>query len=544
MRILPVRSGPGNDMAEEIVTLRKNLKALIIFRVIFVTLFFGSSFLVWGLQRFPYILSLTYLITALYIATIVYALLLERIRTLYLFGYVQLVLDVFFELILIYYTGGIDSWFSFTLVLTILASSIILNKKAGFLIATLSAILYGTLVNLQLYNYLPATSEGFMQAKDYLYKIFLHAIFFYLTAYLSGYLSSRLEKTTQKLEEKNIDFRDLEFFNHEVVENLPSGLFTTDISGNVIIFNRSAEIITGVKRDLILGRKISDILPIFTFPFSEGRKEEVITVDGVQKIIGLGVSPLRGVSEQIKGFVVIFQDLSKLKKLEAVIKQKEKWAAIGELSSNIAHEIRNPLASLKGSIELLKEDTVAENYKERLMEIALQEMDRLNRIITDFLTYSRPTPPELQRVDLRRLLDETLDLLENVHQGDNIVSLRKTYTGPIDVTADPQKMRQVFWNLGINAIEAMPGGGTLTVFAEDSESTVKIVFKDSGSGIEEKDIEKIFYPFFTTKERGTGLGLAIAYRIVEEHEGRLTVNSRPGLGTTFEVILPKKDEKD
>ena len=136
-----------------------------------------------------------------------------------------------------------------------------------------------------------------------------------------------------------------------------------------------------------------------------------------------------------------------------------------------------------------------------------------------------------------------MDLLENVHQGDNIVSLRKTYTGPIDVTADPQKMRQVFWNLGINAIEAMPGGGTLTVSAEDSESTVKILFKDSGSGIEEKDIEKIFYPFFTTKERGTGLGLAIAYRIVEEHEGRLTAESKPGLGTTFEVILPKKDEK-
>jgi two-component system sensor histidine kinase PilS (NtrC family) len=531
-------------MAEEIVTLRKKLKALIVFRVIFVTLFFGSSFLVWGLQRFPYIRSLTYLIIALYFATIVYALLLERIRNLFLFGYVQLVLDVFFELFLIYFTGGIESWFSFTLVLTILASSIILNKRAGFIVATLSSILYGTLVNLQLYDYLPATSEGFMEAKDYLYKIFLHTIFFYLTAYLSGYLSSRLEKTAQKLEEKNLDFRDLEFFNREVVENLPSGLFTTDISGTVMIFNRSAEIITGVKRDLLVGRKIYDILPIFTFPFSEGRKEEVITVNGVQKIIGLGVSPLRGVSENIKGFVAIFQDLTQLKKLEAGIKQKEKWAAIGELSSSIAHEIRNPLASLKGSIELLKEDTVAENYKERLMEIALQEMDRLNRIITDFLTYSRPTPPELQKIDIHKLLDETLDLLENVHQGDNVVSLRKTYTtGPIEATVDPQKMRQVFWNLGINAIESMPGGGTLTVSVEDSESTVTIAFQDSGSGIEEKDIEKIFYPFFTTKERGTGLGLAIAYRIVEEHEGRLTVNSKPGLGTTFEVILPKKDEK-
>jgi two-component system sensor histidine kinase PilS (NtrC family) len=397
------------------------------------------------------------------------------------------------------------------------------------------------LVTLQFYGSPPITSEGITDERDYLYKLFVHIISFYLTAYLSGYLSSRLEKTTQKLEKKDLDLRDLEFFNREVVESLPSGLFTTDISGNVLIFNRAAERITGIKKGSIIGQRIDSVLPFFKFPFSEGRKEDIIIVEGVQKIIGLGISTLRGIDESTKGFIVIFQDLTQLKRLETEMKQKEKWAAIGELSSNIAHEIRNPLASLKGSIEMLKEDSVPKNYKERLMEIALNEMERLDRIITDFLTYSRPTPPEFKRFELHGMLDETIELLKNVEQ--NNISINKKYTGRLELNADPQKMRQVFWNLGINSIEAMPEGGELIISTRNMDRYAEITFKDFGAGIDEKNIEKIFYPFFTTKENGTGLGLAIAYRIIEEHNGRINVNSRPGVETTFEIILPKTDEK-
>ena len=231
-----------------------------------------------------------------------------------------------------------------------------------------------------------------------------------------------------------------------------------------------------------------------------------------------------------------------MKRLETEMKQKEKWAAIGELSSNIAHEIRNPLASLKGSIEMLKEDSVSKNYKKRLMEIALNEMERLNRIITDFLTYSRPTPPEFKRFELHGMLDETIELLKNVEQNNSDLHKEEIH-GRLEVDADPQKMRQVFWNLGINSIEAMPEGGELIVSTRNMDRSVEITFKDFGAGIDEKNIEKIFYPFFTTKENGTGLGLAIAYRIIEEHNGRIKVNSSPGVGTTFEIILPKTDEK-
>jgi two-component system, NtrC family, sensor histidine kinase PilS len=528
-------------MSEDIITLKKKLKALIVFRVIFITLFFGSSFFFWGFGRFHDIYTLSYLIISQYVFTIIYYLLIDRIGNLVLFAYVQFTIDILFEILLIYFTGGIDSWFSFTLVLTILASSIVLNKKAGFITATLSSVLYGMLINLQLYGLLAVKSEGLMEAKDYLYKIFIHTIFFYLTAYLSGYLSSRLEKTVQKLEEKDMDIRDLELFTREVVEGLPSGLFTTDMSGRVLLFNRAAEAITGIGRETVIGHKIDSVIPFFPFPFSEERRsEKTVTAGRTQKIIGLNVSLMKGAAENTKGFIVVFQDLTPFKKLEAEMKQKEKWAAIGELSSNIAHEIRNPLASLKGSIEMIREDSIPKNQKERLMEIALNEMDRLNRIITDFLTYSRPTPPEFSQFDIHELLDETIDLLKNVDQNNGHVSIKKNYNGPVIVNADPQKLRQVFWNLGLNAMEAMPGGGEIIISTRDMADSIEITIKDFGAGIEEKDQEKIFYPFFTTKEQGTGLGLAIAYRIVEEHRGWINVESGPGIGTTFEVILPKE----
>jgi two-component system sensor histidine kinase PilS (NtrC family) len=528
-------------MSEDAATLKIKIKALIVFRVVFVTLLLGSSFLFVGYEKFSYVHVLSYLIIPLYTVTIIYSLLFGKIKNLIAFAYTQLLLDVIFEIILIYITGGIESWFSFTLILTVISSSIVLNKSAGYIIATCSSVLYGSIVTLPFYRSPPITSEGLTDEKDYLYKLFVHIISFYLTAYLSGYLSSRLEKTTQKLEKKDLDLRDLEFFSREVVESLPSGLFTTNISGNVLIFNRAAERITGIRKGSIIGQRIDSVLPFFKFPFSEGRKEDIIIVEGVQKIIGLGISTLRGIDESTKGFIVIFQDLTQLKRLETEMKQKEKWAAIGELSSNIAHEIRNPLASLKGSIEMLKEDSVSKNYKKRLMEIALNEMERLDRIITDFLTYSRPTPPEFKRFELHGMLDETIELLKNVEQ--NNISINKKYTGRLEVDADPQKMRQVFWNLGINSIEAMPEGGELIISTRNMDRYVEIIFKDFGAGIDEKNIEKIFYPFFTTKENGTGLGLAIAYRIIEEHNGRINVNSSPGVGTTFEIILPKTDEK-
>jgi len=530
-------------MSENVLAMKRRVKALIVFRAILVTLILGSSFLFKaGYEIFPFANALSYLIISLYALTIIYSLLIDRIKNLFAFAYIQLILDVVSGTVLIYITGGIESWFSFILVLIVISSSIIINRRAGYVIATLSSIMYGTLMNFQFLGLLPLGSWGMLEVKDYFYNIFIHIVSFYITAFLSGYLSSRLEKTAKKLDEKDTDLRGLEFFNREVIESLPSGLFTTDKSGNVLIFNRAAEEITSIKKDSVVGQKLDEVLPFFKFSSVGERNEETIQLDGVQKVIGFQISPLKDLNGNDTGLIGIFQDLTELKRLETEMKQKEKWAAIGEFSSNIAHEIRNPLASMKGSMEMLREGSISHGSRERLMEIAFKEMDRLDRIISDFLTYSRPKPPEFKDFDLHTLLDETMELLKHAeNRGD--ISIDKNYSGSLEVFADPKKIRQVIWNLGVNAIDAMPEGGILTISTRRTDKAVEITFKDSGAGIDKKDMHKIFYPFFTTKENGTGLGLSIAYRIIEEHAGRINVESRAGIGTTFEIVLPKRDGK-
>jgi two-component system, NtrC family, sensor histidine kinase PilS len=525
---------------EHALTVR--IKALISFRAVFVTLLLGSAFLFKAEYFFAQPKAISYYIIFLYSLTIIYSLLLTRVKNLFLFTYVQLVGDVFAEIALIYLTGGIESWLSFVLILTVLSSSIVLNKKAGYVIASLSSILYGVLLDLQFYNLLPIPHEFVTHEKEFLYNIFIHILALYITAYLSGYLSYSLEKTVEKLEEKDSHLKDLEYFNVKVIESLPNGLFTTDMAGDVLVFNRAAEKITGKRREDVIGGKIGTALPFLAFPFQEGqRMEGLLEGDGdARKVIGINITALEDLSGNETGYIGVFNDITQLKTLETEIKQKEKWAAIGELSANIAHEIRNPLASMRGSIEMLREDKIPEKHRGKLMEIALREMERVNNIITDFLTYSSPRPLEVQKVDLHLLLDETLSLLRNRTQERGNILIRREFDGPLLFVADQQKIRQVFWNLGLNSIEAMKDGGELTVSTKEGNDAVRIVFADTGPGIDPVNVEKIFYPFFTTKGQGTGLGLSIAYRIIEEHKGKLKVRSVPGINTTFEIILGKR----
>jgi two-component system sensor histidine kinase PilS (NtrC family) len=517
--------------------LNSRIKALIALRALFITLLLGSAFL-FKIEYLgsPHPKLISYFIITLYSLTIIYSLLLNRSRNLLLFGYIQLILDVITEIILIFITGGIESWFSFTLILTVLSSSIVLNKRAGYVMASLSSILYGLLLDLQFYRMLPVEYEGVMDEKQFLFNIFIHIIALYITAYLGGYLSYSLEKTVEKLEEKDSSLKDLELFNTNVIESLPSGLFTTDVNGTVLIFNHAAESISGIKREAVIGNTIDTALPFLDLPPQSRRYESILSANTAsEKIIGLTISVLRDINDKEKGFIGIFQDLSQIKKLESEMKNKEKWAAIGELSANIAHEIRNPLASLRGSIEILREGKLPEKHREKLMNIALSEMDRLNNTISDFLAYSSPKPLEIKLIDLHPILDSTLELLINSGRGE--ISIRKDFKGQLFTHADPEKIRQVFWNLGINAYEAMGNDGELTVSTENIPPYVTISFSDTGPGISQADIEKIYYPFFTTKEAGTGLGLSIAYRIIEEHNGRLLVTSNPGIKTTFKIIL-------
>ena len=539
----------------------KRVRALIFVRVILVTLLLGSLYVFRiGYDNLPHPEYFSYLIAALYVLTICYALVLKYARKLYdfekpdfsqlkllrgltVFAYIQIFADVVAEVMLLFITGGIGSMFSFMFLLSIISAAIVIDRRACYIIATLSSLCYGVLIDLQFYNVITTSTNVLFTEKYYFYNIFAHITAFYLIAFLSGYLSDKLHRATVRLEERDAVLSDLKAFSRDVIESMPSGILTTDLDNRIISFNSSAQEITKFGLNDVIGKKPEEIFPFlvnFKEPFD--RIEGDIQKDGKTFPIGMRLSTLKDSSGESIGLIGIFQDLTELKAMEAEVKRKEKWAFIGELSASIAHELRNPLASLKGSIEMLRAKNVPETQADRLMGIALSEMDRLNGIVTDFLLYARPQELNKEKYDLNRSLQEIAILLKSSEASNNHVTISASLDGEQVVRGDAKQLKQVFWNLGVNAVDAVSDGGVIDIYTTGNSNAVEVVFKDSGNGISRDDIDKIFYPFFTTKEKGTGLGLSIAQKIIEEHGGKIEVESEgEGSGSMFKILLPTAD---
>ncbi|UCF87316.1 MAG: PAS domain S-box protein [Nitrospiraceae bacterium] len=524
----------------------RRLKVLIFSRALVATLLFGS-FYFFGIGKidFPNPEVFSYFIAALYFLTLLYAVILRKIRTLAAFtafAYIQITIDIFSEVTFVFFTGGIESWFTFMFLLSIISSSIILNRRASYATASLCSILYGLLIEFQFYYQVPLTISSSHSAQYYLYNVFTHILAFYMVAFLSGNLSERLRTAIRTLHQKDAYIDHLKAISKDIIESMPSGIFTTDLDRKIDTFNSSAQKITGKTKTEVIGRTPQEI-----FPFLKGKNKTFERVEGeIQGMngaiyVGLRISSLKNSEDVPIGMIGIFQDLTKIKAMEMEMQKKEKWAFIGELSALIAHELRNPLASLKASVEMLKEKKVSEINAEQLMNIAITEMDRLNGIITDFLIYAKPQQQRKDTIDLHQSLTDLITLLKNSITKEKDITISTKFNGKLFVTVDAKQLKQVFWNLGINAIDAIADKGRITVSTEKKDSMVEIEFRDTGSGIINNDRDRIFYPFFTTKEKGTGLGLSIAQRIIEEHGGKIQVES-PGesLGTVFKVILPKE----
>ncbi len=516
------------------------LRVLVAFRLVFVSILLIAFFLLQlGYIFSPYPTLLFFLISFIYFLNVIYLILLKRQRiNPVVFGYFQLVCDVILEIIIIMLTGGIESWFTIIMLLTVIASAMVLGKRAGYLIATLAGILYGTVIDLQFYGIIPISYSSGLAEKDFLYNIVINLLAVYLTAYLIGHLTMGLEATQKSLREKSLDLKELSQFHSDVIENIPSGLFSVDLYGNVRLFNRAAEEITGISSTAAVEFNINEIFNFVSLPINPARYHGVIDTGKGERIIGMSISVHMDQKDEPVGYIGTFQDLTDIVRLENEIKKKEKFAAIGELSANIAHEIRNPLASIKGSIEMIKEGEISEPDKERLMNIALQEMTRLNSIITNFLNYSNPKPVTFKECDIGNLLSSTMTLTRASHRELSEITFHSEIEQDVIAMGDEDKLRQVLWNLISNAIDAVNGKGTVSISAGTSNGKIRIEVRDTGYGIERDDLERIFYPFFTTKREGTGLGLAIAYRIIEEHHGSITVSSTVGEGTTFTIELP------
>ena len=353
------------------------------------------------------------------------------------------------------------------------------------------------------------------------------------------------------------------------MQNIPSGLITLDQRGRIIAFNSAAAAITGYPADAALQQNLRDLFPDLhnlvavhhdrTAGSPNARFEMSLTRrDGAQRTAGFSISPLRDAAGNQLGTILIFQDLTEYKAMQDHLRRMDRLAAVGRLAAGIAHEIRNPLASISGSIQVLKKSLVLSDTDARLMDIVMRESSNLNTLIADFTQFARPERQERELLRVKAVVNEVTAMFKNSPECAPAILLREQIPEEITLTANRQQFRQVVWNLLINAAQSLPpGGGTITLAARTCDAGffppgaaaqptsaaaewIEFRVADSGCGIPEKDMDAIFDPFFTTKDSGTGLGLSIVHKTIQEHGGTISVESTVGKGTTFVLHLPAR----
>lgn len=533
------------------------IRWLMILRVVVATVMLGVTVLIQlreGAGFFSTPMRGLYLFIGLfYLLTIFYSLLSPQVRDHARFAVLQLTLDLVLLSGIVLITGGVASPFIIVYFLVIIGAGIILYRRGSFAAAAASAMLYGAAVWAP---FAPRVAALVDPEGAYLSlsraavgsRILLAVFGFFLVAFLSSYLAESLRRVGEELTAASASLAELERRSEHILQNIASGLLTADLEGKITYCNRAAERIAQLPATAVLGKRFLEIFQVrsgrdpwrHTALLEEAplRVEGVIAGRGDDPLLGMTFSPLRDEQEQISGVICSFQDLTRIRRMEEQIRRSDRLAAVGELAAGMAHEIRNPLASLSGSIQLLREELQLDETGRELMEIVTREVGRLNALITDFLTFASPRPLQLRETDLRELLRETVILLRQSRGATCRIELLPPEGGAFRAEVDPQLLRQVFWNLSLNAVEAMPAGGTLAITLEGGVGEVRLAFADTGAGMPPEQMAKIFTPFFSTKEGGTGLGLAIVFKIVEAHGGRVEVTSRPGFGTTFRLALP------
>ena len=533
-----------------------------------VTLLLGSAVLIQinapgrlPIDPFFFLIGLTYALTVVYVLLLKHA---EEHRWLI---DVQLAIDAIIISALVHMTNGVASYFTSLYALPIIAASTIQSQRSGMLVGVLSSLMYAGIVSAQ-YSGTPATpivvgTELLPPRHVGFFIAGLNIFGFMAVAVLSGYLAERLRRTRAALEQTSNQLEDLQAFSEHVISSLTAGLATTDIEGRILSFNRAAAAITGVSVISAIDRRASDVLQLpseFNEMFGERQTRKLPRVeydfrcsDGRTIELGISTAILHTPRGEV-GFVFTFQDVTEARKQERESRIQQRLAAVGEMAAGIAHEIRNPLASMSGSLQILRQELPLSDEQSQLMDIVLRESDRLNDTIRSFLAYAKPQRNALTRLDVRQVITDAGTLLQNSPE------LIETHEVTCEVPAEPvwcladeAQIRQIVWNLATNGLRAMPDGGRLTLAAsyatgsipasEGPSRVVRIAVSDQGIGIDPKDLDGILQPFHGGFARGTGLGLSIVHRIVSDYGGELSVTSQRGTGTTVTVKLPAAEDQ-
>ncbi len=535
---------------------RRKLVALMIVRVIISTILLGFAILLelnagsGSLTRSLYeLIGVTFALSAVYASTLRVA---ERWPW---YIDLQLSADALIVSAFIWITGGVASYFSLLYVLPIIAASTLQLRRGGLLVAVFSTVLYTGLIGAQYVfgsEISPAVPLPPIQVAQY--TVAINVLGFLAVGFLSGSLAERLSFADVSLARASTEIAALQALNQHIIDSLTMGIVTTDLEGRVVTFNRSAEALTGLPGDEVAGRPVSDVLQL-PEDFSAGlvitanaplnRRAEYLFKTPKGRTIDIGMSATHLVTSQgTSGFLFTFQDVTAPKKLERDARIQQRLAAVGEMAAGIAHEIRNPLASMAGSIQVLRQELPLTEEQAQLMDIVLRESERLNQTIRGFMAYARPQRFGIARLDLRPLLNDTALLLRNSAEvrEQHVVDVDAP-DEPVWCEADEGQVRQIVWNLATNGLRAMPAGGRLRLSArleENGRTRAVLTVQDEGVGIPEEELDAIFQPFRGSFARGTGLGMAIVHRIVSDYSGEIQVKSKPGEGTTVQVRLPSQ----
>ena len=538
-------------------TIRRKLLWLMTARAAVISVLLGSAVLIqikspgsFPIDPYFFLLALTFALTVVYSLTLGHT---ERHRWLV---DLQLAADAGIVSGIVYVTGGVNSYFSTLYALPIIAASTLRLWRGGLLVGALSSVLYSGIVLTQYYG-TPASpivvvAENFPPLRVAIYTLGLNVFGFLAVAALTGYLAEGLRRADAQLQQASSELADVQAFSRHVVDSLTSGLATTDMTGIVATYNRAAETITALTGARAIGQPASAILQLPSslaglFGPVAGRPKQTRVEygftrhDGKQIEMGLSAAPLMTPRGET-GFILTFQDVTESRKVEREARVQQRLAAVGEMAAGIAHEIRNPLASMSGSIQILRQELPLTDEQGQLMDIVIRESERLNETIRSFLAYARPQRQSMRYMDVRQVITDTATLLQN--SSERCESHRIAVDVPADAVmlqADEAQIRQIVWNLATNGLRAMPSGGRLTLAATPPAGEaphVVISVSDEGVGIAPEELEGIFQPFRGSFERGTGLGLAMVYRIVSDYSGEVKVNSTRGAGTTVQVRFP------
>jgi two-component system sensor histidine kinase PilS (NtrC family) len=465
----------------------------------------------------------------------------------------QFLADVLLVSWLVWATGNVRSPYAALYIVVISIASLFVGPRGVVITSIGSAAAFNTCALLALsgigpFAALGVTGESIANTIQY---VGLSDVSFLVVGLLAAKLADRQMRSDVQLAAATRSLADLRALHERIVESIRSGVITTDLLGRIYTFNAAAEEITGYKPAEVHGHDASiffgDMTRQITASMNAAATGKVsprfqadcLTPNGLALRLGFSIAPLFAEPGETSGMVITFQDLTDIRALEETSRRQDRMAAVGRLAASIAHEIRNPLAAMRGSIQMLRSEMDGDTEQVQLMEIILRESDRLNKIVADYLNYARPRPAELKDVDISALVAETFKLLRNSAEiGDGHTLKEELPSRPAIVSGDPEQLKQVCWNITRNALKAMPEGGTFRISLTDvDDNRWRLSFTDTGCGMSPEQVERLFEPF-TSTTGGTGLGLSIVYQIIRDHSGTINVRSRQGEGTTITIELP------